>query len=37
MEGSGHEVMARGASWPSVILEAGYIESWQNLVNNRVL
>ncbi len=27
----------RGASWPSVILEAGYKESWQNLVNDREL
>lgn len=27
----------RGASWPSVILEAGYTESWQNLVNDREL
>ncbi|MCJ1348895.1 hypothetical protein MMC31_007128 [Peltigera leucophlebia] len=27
----------KGASWPSVILEAGYAETWQHLVNDREL
>ena len=27
----------KGASWPSVILEAGYTETWQHLVNDREL